>query len=83
MCVEQIEVSGLDSEREAHEVEQYLLGTGRVQRVLADPVEGTITVEYDETVHDHDTILDEIEYAGCVPKDRVSGMVERIKYRLA
>lgn len=65
MCSEKFEVSGLDNQRTAYEVEQYLLGIPHVQSVDADFIHDTVEIEYNEHEIDHSRVLEAIENSGC------------------
>lgn len=79
MCQKTFEVVGLDSQRKAYEVEQFLAGLPNVERADADFLNDRIVVEYDETQIAQDAVLDGIEYAGCKPEDRINGVIGSIK----
>lgn len=80
MCKETIDVSGLDTERTAYEVEQYLRGLPYVDNATADIISERITIEYDENIATHEQVLDEIEHSGCVPSNRIESFFDKVKY---
>lgn len=82
MCKETFKVVGLDDQRTAYEVEQFLLGVPAVEQVQADFIEKNVTVEYDESQTDQDNILDHIEHAGCKPSPRINGLMDHLKTKL-
>lgn len=82
MCKERFDVVGLDNQRTAYEVEQYLSGIPSVEGADADFLSNILVVEYDESQIDKERILDEIEHSGCKPEDRISGLVDRLKTRM-
>jgi cation transport ATPase len=82
MCRQTIEVAGLSDARTAYEVEQYLMGVDSVDGVTADFLNDTVVVEYDENEVQYSEILDRIEHAGCVPSERVGGLVDKIRLKL-
>lgn len=83
MCLEQFDVSGLDDERIAYEVEQYLKGLPYVEDAHADWTSDTVMIEYDERHRTSEDMLDELEYSGCTPDERINSLVGRLKHRLA
>lgn len=83
MCEKTFEVVGLDTQRTAYEVEQFLSGLPNVERANADFLNDTIVIEYDETHVSKETILDGIEHAGCKPEDRINGMVDSLKAKFS
>jgi copper chaperone CopZ len=82
MCKEDIDVSGFSDTRDAYEVQERLNGLPAVEHVEANPVTKTITVEYDESRLDHDTLLDQLEQNGCTPTERLTGVFGTIKKKL-
>lgn len=82
MCKQTFDVSGLDNERTAYEVEQTMAGMQNVDTVHADFITDSITVEYDETKIDEDHVLTAIEYAGCKPSDRIDGVLDLLRTRV-
>jgi cation transport ATPase len=82
MCEETIDVVGLDNQRTAYEVEQYLLGLPYVSDATADFISDTVFVEYDESDISHERILDELEHSGCTPSDRINGFFDKLKVRM-
>lgn len=82
MCRETINVRGLEDSRTAYEVEQYLLGVPNVFTVDADFLDNSVTIEYDESELDHDTILQKIEHSGCKPDEEIDGILDEIKLKL-
>lgn len=82
MCKETITVSGVNDARSAYEVESYLSGLHSVRDVQCDAIEQRLEVEYDESELSHERLLDEIEHAGCVPSERINGVIDRLKTRL-
>lgn len=83
MCRTEHTVFGLDSERDAHEVEQYLVGIPHIEQVTADRFDNQVVVEWDESKTTKQHILDEIEHAGCKPKERCNSLFERLKRAVA
>lgn len=81
MCTKSFAVAGLDDERTAYEVEQYLTGLPSVEQARADFLADNVTIEYDESKADQELILDEIENAGCRPQERIDGVLDRLKVR--
>jgi len=82
MCKETVEVVGLDDQRTAYEVEEFLSGVPSVDGAKADFLTDTIVVEYDESQVGHDAVLDAIEHAGCTPSDRINGVLDHLKTRI-
>lgn len=82
MCKETFEVVGLNDQRTAYEVEKFLSGIPDVDHVSADFLNDQIVVEYDESQLSHDRVLDQIEYAGCTPSDRVNGIVDQLRTKI-
>lgn len=80
MCVEEIEVVGVDNAREAYEVSQYLKGLPDVQDAKCDFLRNNLTIEYDESEMTRKEVLDEIEYSGCTPGERYSAsLIDRLQ----
>jgi len=79
MCTKSVTVVDLDDERDAYEVESFLSGVDSIESVTADFLNDRIVVEYDENQMDFDSVLDQIEYAGCTPSDRATGVISRLK----
>lgn len=82
MCKETFNVIGLNNQRTAYEVEEFLLGHPHVDTVQADFISDKVIVEYDETEVCHDRILDTIEHAGCKPSERTNGFFDRIRAKV-
>lgn len=82
MCKENVSVIGLDNQRTAYEVEEFLTGIPNVQRAQADIINDTIVVEYDESQLTHDAVLDMIEHAGCQPEDRINGVMDNLRAKI-
>jgi hypothetical protein len=82
MCVKEIPVVGIDDERDAHEIEQYLRGSSEIDDVFVDELSETVTVEFDATETTLSSVLDQLEHSGCTPHSRVSGLVGRLATRL-
>ena len=83
MCTKSVKVVDLHDERDAYEVESFLSGVENIDSVTADFLNDRIIVEYDETQIDFDSVLDQIEYAGCTPSDRATGVISRLKRTLS
>lgn len=83
MCKETFHVLGLDNQRSAYEVEEFLTGVPDVQTARADFLKDEIVVEYDETQLAEDALLDMIEHAGCEPEDRLNSVFGKLKVRLS
>lgn len=82
MCKETFEVVGLDDQRAAYEVEEFLSGVPDVQDAQADFLNNTIVVTYDESKLAEDRVLDHIEHAGCTPSARIDGLVDQLRTKL-
>jgi cation transport ATPase len=82
MCKETFDVFGLNDQRTAYEVEQFLRGVPSVEGAQADFIADELTIEYDESEANEEDILDYIERAGCKPSPRVTGVVDHIKTKL-
>jgi len=83
MYKETIQVLGLSDQRTAYEVEEYLQGVPAVEQAKADFLNDEIAIQYNEDELDHDAMLTYIEYSGCKPEDRISGVIERIQAKLS
>lgn len=83
MCKETFEVHGLKDPRTRYEVEQYLKGLPSIEDAQCDSVSNELTVEWDEDTKTKDYILDEIERAGCTPSERVGGVMDQLRVRVA
>lgn len=79
MCKEKFDVLGLDTQRTAYEVEQFLDGHPNITDATADVLSGTVIIEWNESEMTEDAVLDYIEHAGCKPEDRASGVFDRIR----
>jgi len=79
MSKDTFSVVGLTDQRSAYEVEEFLLGIPEIQDVNADFLDSEIVVEYNESELNEGQILDQIEYAGCKPANRITGIVDQIK----
>lgn len=82
MCQERISVRGLHDQRTAYEVQEYLRGIPYVNSANADFIEDVVVVEYDESEITHEKILDEIEYSGCKPAERIDGLLDKVRHQL-
>lgn len=82
MCTETVEVVGLNDQRTAYEVEEFLLGVPNVDQVQADFLSDQIVIKYDESHIGHEQLMDRIEHAGCQPSERIDGIIDRIKTKL-
>lgn len=78
MCIETIEVRNLNSARDAYEISQYLEGIPHIDDAKCNFLNNNLTVDYDESKLSHQEVLDEIEYAGCTPAKRHTGIIGRI-----
>lgn len=72
MCRSQIPVTNVPNQREAYEIEQFLLGLPHVDDVDVDRFEDTVLVEYDEHEITYNDVLDYLEHSGCTPQERKS-----------
>ena len=79
MCTKSFDIVGVESRRQAYEVEQYLTGIPGVNDVQADMIDGTLIIDYNENSLSEDMVLDEIEHAGCKPSQRLSGVMDNIR----
>ena len=82
MCNQTFELVGLNDQRTAYEVESFLTGVPTVDSATVDIIDKTVTVEYDDTETSEESILDYIEYAGCTPSSRVTGVMGKLKHRI-
>lgn len=79
MCIETIEVENVNSSRDAYEVAQYLKGVPGIDDAQCDLLTGNIVIDYDESDISRKRVLDEIEYSGCRPCERVpDGIIGRV-----
>lgn len=76
-----IDVTTIDDERVAYEVEQYLIGLPSVRDASADFLDDTVEVVHDGNIT-HTRLLDEIEHAGCTPCERSSGILGAVRSRI-
>lgn len=83
MCIRKINVRDFDGPRDAYEAEQYLLGLSYVDDVSVDWIDKSLVVEYDETSADYNEVLDEVEHSGCIPNERVGGILDQIRMKLS
>lgn len=80
MCIETIEVNGVHSSTDAYEISEFLKGHQHIDDAECDVLTDCVTVDYDEYELDRESLLDEIEYAGCTPLERKStGTMSRIR----
>lgn len=82
MCKETFDVFGLNDQRTAYEVEQFLRGVPSVEQAKVDFITDELTIEYNESKVSREQILDHIECAGCKPSPRVNGVMDHIRTKL-
>lgn len=82
MCQQTFSVVGLEDQRKAYEVEEFLTGMQNVDHANADFLNDEIIVEYDETQIAQDAVLDGIEYAGCKPEERIDGVIDSLRAKI-
>lgn len=72
MCIETIEVTGVNTQRDAYEITETLKGVPEIKSVSCNFLDNTVTVDYNEKTISHEDILDRIEGVGCKPCERLS-----------
>lgn len=82
MCTKTFRVVGLNDQRTAYEVEEFLQGMPSVEKARADFIDDSILVVYDESDISEDVVLDHIEHAGCKPSKRIDGVIDHLRTKL-
>lgn len=79
MCIETFSVADIEDDRDAYEVTEFLCGNPHVREATCDVTEKTLVVDYDDDELCHESVLDEIEYAGWTPEERKKpGVIGRL-----